>query len=95
MAALADSGAMAATDIARQVVSTGLGCQHPLQGPDGAEEIWPLPPPPQKGRWATFRSQGTVGLLLPGSAAQSRSLSLRAAAEEGSWGAWPMLWAGG
>lgn len=33
VAALADAGAMAATDIARQVVSAGLGCQRRCRGP--------------------------------------------------------------
>lgn len=97
VAALADTGAMAATDIARQVVSAGLGSSAGAEGLGRAEETWlPAPPPPPRGgQWAALRSQGTAALMLSGSAAQSPNLFPRMATVAGWWRAWLKLRASG
>lgn len=84
VAALADAGAMAATDIARQVVSAGLGCRRRGRGPGkGGGDLAAATAAARAA--GSIRSQGAAGLLLPGSAAHSPSLSPRALVA-GGWG---------
>lgn len=85
VAALADAGAMAATDIARQVVSAGLGCRRRGRGPGKGGGDLAAATAAAKAA-GSIRSQGAAGLLLPGSAAHSPSLSPRALVAGGCGG---------
>lgn len=66
VAALADAGAMAATDIARQVVSAELGCQGQGRGPGEGQGDLAAAPTSRGGQWAASRSRGHGGTSAPG-----------------------------